>query len=217
MNPKFGPIRAAKHDLKDGFYCLFLCALDCLRLCVILPCCGNEPQLVGIPMACTMGWVQSPPTFCTMSETVCDLANARFNRSPLQVEPHRLEPQAAERDDLSPSTEPRPRGAENAQADLLLASAASGDTRAEPTLANEAEWTAPPSNSPHSRPLGHTDVFVDDFIQVGQGGPRRMKALRQHLLHAIDQVLARPEVSQTPRQEAVSLKKLLRGDGSWGT
>ena len=44
-----------------------------------------------------------------------------------------------------------------------------------------------------------------------------MKALRQHLLHAIDEVLARPEVSQNQRQEAVSLKKLLKGDGSWGT
>ena len=41
-----------------------------------------------------------------------------------------------------------------------------------------------------------------------------MKALRQHLLHAIDEVLARPEVSQNQRQEAVSLKKLLKGDGS---
>ena len=44
-----------------------------------------------------------------------------------------------------------------------------------------------------------------------------MKALHQHLLHAIDEVLARPEVSKTQRQEAVSLKKLLKGDGSWGT
>ena len=44
-----------------------------------------------------------------------------------------------------------------------------------------------------------------------------MKALRQHLLHAIDEVLARPEVSKNQRQEAVSLKKLLKGDGSWGT
>ena len=44
-----------------------------------------------------------------------------------------------------------------------------------------------------------------------------MKALRQHLLHAIDEVLARPEVSKTQRQEAVSPEKLLKGDGSWGT
>ena len=42
------------------------------------------------------------------------------------------------------------------------------------------------------RPLGKTDVFVDDFIQLGQGGQARMNALRDHLLHAIDQILACP-------------------------
>ena len=107
-NPKFGPVRAAKHDLKDGFYRLFLRALDCLRMAVLLPKYPGEPQLIGIPMACTMGWVQSPPTFCTMSETVCDLANERFTRSPNRAEPHRLEPEAARSDDLSPSDVPRP-------------------------------------------------------------------------------------------------------------
>ena len=51
---------------------------------------------------------------------------------------------------------------------------------------------------------------MDDFIQLGQGGHRRLKALHQHLLHAIDQILARPEVSDQRRNEAVSLKKLLK-------
>ena len=210
-NPKFGPVRAAKHDLKDGFYHLFLRALDCLRLCVLLPRYGDEPQLIGIPMACTMGWVQSPPTFCTMSETVCDLANQSFADSPRHVEPHRLEPQAAEQDDLSPSMEPRPKEPEAQRADDLLAVVAGAGITGPP------DRPAPPSNCPYTKPLGHTDVFMDDFIQLGQGGPARMKALRQHLLHAIDQVLARPEVSPDQRLEAVSLKKLLKGDGSWGT
>ena len=44
-----------------------------------------------------------------------------------------------------------------------------------------------------------------------------MKSLRRHLLHAVDLVLARPEVSDLPRNEAVSLKKLLQGDGCWST
>ena len=61
--------------MKDGFCRLFLDPLDCLRMSIILPKCPGEPQLIGIPMACTMGWVQSPLTFCSMSETVCDLAN----------------------------------------------------------------------------------------------------------------------------------------------
>ena len=44
-----------------------------------------------------------------------------------------------------------------------------------------------------------------------------MKALRRHLFHAIDQVLATPGVSDEKRLEALSLKKMLKGDGSWNT
>jgi hypothetical protein len=34
------------------------------------------------------------------------------------------------------------------------------------------EDQAPPSNWPHKGPLGHTDIFVDDFIQIEQGGAK---------------------------------------------
>ena len=44
-----------------------------------------------------------------------------------------------------------------------------------------------------------------------------MKALRNHLLHAIDAVLAQPALDEPHRNEAISLKKLLQGDGSWNT
>ena len=72
-NPRYGPPSGCKHDLKDGFYKLALNAEECLRLGSLLPKYEGEPQLVGIPLACTMGWVQSPLTFCSMSETVCDV------------------------------------------------------------------------------------------------------------------------------------------------
>ncbi|MCA1806662.1 MAG: hypothetical protein LC687_02190, partial [Actinobacteria bacterium] len=45
----------------------------------------------------------------------------------------------------------------------------------------------------------------------------RLKPLRGHLLHALDQVLARPASNEPHRNEAISLKKLLKGDGSWNT
>ena len=59
-------------------------------------------------------------------------------------------------------------------------------------------------------------MFMDDFIQLGQGSPRRLNALRDHLLHSIDDVLAQP-LTEEQRNEAVSIKKMLRGDGSWAT
>ncbi len=211
-DPKFGPVRINKQDLKDAFYRMFLRALDCLHLALILPRYEGEPQLVAIPLATTMGWVQSPPTFCAMSETVCDVANANFKASPLGAQPHRLSPTAEEHDDLDPSTRPRPREPEDLVADDALAELP-GITRMRP----ETEETATRSNKPLKRPVGHTDVFVDDFIQLGQGSNKRMNSLRNHLLHAIDQVLAQPSVSEAHRNEAVSMKKLLKGDGSWET
>ena len=54
-NPKFCPTRTSKHDIKFGFYRLFLRAMCCLRLALVLPPYTNECQLVAIPMACTMG------------------------------------------------------------------------------------------------------------------------------------------------------------------
>ena len=207
-NPRYGPVRSSKSDVKDGFYRLFLRALDCLRLAVVLPKYEGEPQLVGIPMACTMGWVQSPPTFCTMSETVCDEANRLFQQSPSHAPPHRLEAAAAVGDDLSRDMSPRPIEQSSTNEDLALAGIPSS---------SEPEDIAPASNCPSTKPLGLTDVFVDDFIQLGQGGPARMKALRRHLFHAIDSVLAQPNVSADKRREALSLKKMMQGDGCWST
>jgi len=69
------PVYLSKFDIKDGFYRLFLAANDCPRLSIILPLYPDEEQLVAIPLACTMGWTQLPPSFCTMSETVTDITN----------------------------------------------------------------------------------------------------------------------------------------------
>ena len=184
-----------------------------LRLGLLLPRYEGEPQLIGIPMSCTMGWTESPPSFSTMSETVCDVTNKNFKASPLLVAPHRLEELAAPMDDLDRSVVPRPRGDEQAKADLALADVLAHKA----PVPYDPEDIAPPSNFLLKRPLGETDVFVDDFIQLGQGSRRRMKALRQHLFHGIDSILAQPGVSEHKRNEAVSLKKLLKGDSSWST
>ena len=93
-NPKFGATKLAKHGVKDGFYQLYLKAKELLHLALLLPKFEGEPQLVAIPMSCTMGWTESPPSFSTMSETVCDEANQTFLQAPLAVPEHRLEAQA---------------------------------------------------------------------------------------------------------------------------
>ena len=71
----------------------------------------------------------------------------------------------------------------------------------------EKEEVAPPSNRPVTKPPGNTDVFADDIIQLGQGGPCRMHATRRHLWHAVDQALAKPAETSEERPEAISIKK----------
>ena len=209
-NPKFGPVFLSKHDIKDGFYRMFLKASDCPRLAIILPKYEGETQLIAIPMSCTMGWTQSPPTFSVMSETVTDLTNHEFSRQPRSVPPHRLEPAAAKKDDLSSA--PQPRGPDDTAATARLQA-----LNPSLVLAPDSGNDSPPSNQKYQRPVGDTDVFVDDFIQLGQGGHRRLKALRGHLLRSIDKILSQPSSDEPHRNEAVSLKKLLQGDGSWNT
>ena len=58
------------------------------------------PQLVAVPLVLTMGWVNSPPTFCSLTETICDVANANLYRN--YSPPHRLEGLASILDDPDP-------------------------------------------------------------------------------------------------------------------
>jgi hypothetical protein len=91
-------VHLSKYDIKDGYYRLSLNAQDCPRLGLILPRYAGEEQLIAIPLACTMGWEQSPPTFCSMSETIADLTNARTKDHPRTADSHRLEARAAVQD-----------------------------------------------------------------------------------------------------------------------
>jgi hypothetical protein len=148
-DPLYGLVHLCKFDIKDGFYRMFLKASDCPRLAIILPRYDGEEQLVAIPMASTMGWVESPPTFCTMSETVANLANAKTKRSPRMAEPRRLELNAAIADNIQSKYLPEPRGIEDKEAALALNALYPVDDSPQDVLNEEAE-PAPRSNKPFS-------------------------------------------------------------------
>ena len=191
-DPKYGPVYMAKFDIKDGFYRMFLAASDSPRLAIILPRYDGEDQLVALPLACTMGWTQSPPTFCAMSETIADVTNGRLKAKPsLPAEPHRLNQHAQTQD------------------------AFTGWAPVARDLPGCLEQPAV-SNSSYKLPITHADVFVDDFILLGQGAPPRLDWMRRHLLHAVDAILDTPRTGES-RNEAISVKKLSKGDGSWAT
>mmetsp|Transcript_20086 Transcript_20086/g.29792 ORF Transcript_20086/g.29792 Transcript_20086/m.29792 type:complete len:644 (-) Transcript_20086:159-2090(-) len=143
-----------------------------------------------------MGWTESPPYFCSLTETIADTANHRILKwqNPSR---HRLEADAS-----SPGDDPRPKHQRQQPASTALAIP---QTR-NPLLPNR------------QRILAAVDVFVDDFIAVGQGSPQRLHRLRRILMTAIDDIL-RPVDANDPshRKEPISVKKLRQGFADWDT
>ena len=91
----------AKYDISDGFYRMFLDLGDALKLSILMPCYEGELQLIAVPLSTMKGWVLCPPTFCTASKTVADLANASLFKH--TVPSHFLEDAASLHDSWEPS------------------------------------------------------------------------------------------------------------------
>ena len=186
-DPKHGPVHLMKLDVADGFYRVWLRAEDAPSLGVMLPTMPGQPKLVAIPTVLPMGWTQSPPYFCSLTETVADLANDTLRQRPEQIsEHHRLEDQA----DTAPAPLPE----------------------TSPTLPMDHN-----RQGYHQRPLAYIDVFVDDFLGLAQGDRRRRARVRRALLQSFDLVFRPLEAGEGARSEPVSVKKLLKGDAAWAT
>ena len=167
-NPMHGPVHLLKVDIADGFYRIWLNIADIPKLaCSIPPLYGDKP-LLALPLVLPMGWTESPPYFCTATETVADLTNKRLINN-WKAPPHRLEELAG--------TLPEP-----------------GDDDRPPVnetvITTSQQPTNPPSNQRlRKRPLKKTEVFVDDFVGMGQGTPEELSSIRRTLLHSLDDVL----------------------------
>ena len=72
---RHGPIYKMKVDIADGFYRVGLAPEDVPSLRVCLPPGPDDKTMVAFPLVLLMGWVESPPQFCAVMETVADLAN----------------------------------------------------------------------------------------------------------------------------------------------
>ena len=71
-NPRYGHVYLAKVDLSDGFYRVALNDSAIAKLAVALPQFPGEERLLALPLVLPMGWVESPPFFCAVTETVAD-------------------------------------------------------------------------------------------------------------------------------------------------
>ena len=74
-DPTQSPLYLLKIDLSDSFYHVHLHVQDAPLLGVAFPMAPGELLLTAIPLVLPMGWTESPPYFCTTTETIVDLAN----------------------------------------------------------------------------------------------------------------------------------------------
>jgi hypothetical protein len=197
-DPSYGPVYILKLDLADGFYRVPLSPGATPALGVVLP---GPDALIALPLVLPMGWSESPPLFCAVTETIVDIANGLFSYwSPPS---HPLEALAA----TVPATDEAPCH--------LPYHALSAPARVPALPAHRYV----PSTQPSSGPLAYADVYVDDEIALGQGSSARLHRLRNILLHVNDAVL-RPNDAldhSRGRAEPISEKKLRKGDGNWST
>jgi len=196
-NPRYGPVYLSKIDIADGFYRLGIRPDDAPRLAVLFPTKPGEEQLVGIPLTLPMGWLESPPAFCAMTETTADLANAVLDgkMDPIVTTAHRLD-----------------KVSETPETALIHT----------PTAPVGTDFTEVPSQETDSikyqRPMRYWDVYVDDFLGLVQGGKSTRTKVKRALLHSLDAIMRPVSALDNPhRQEPASVKKLRKGDATWST
>ena len=197
-----GPVYLSKLDLSDCFYRVPLRDSDIPMLGVAFPVAPGEPSLVALPLVLPMGWPESPPYFCSATETIVDLAN-----------------------DLAHSTwSPPPHPLEVTDAMIPGVDTATTLTAPVPLTSRLAlHRPVPMPTLPRARsrrcPLRYADVLVDDEILATQGDPAYLNAFRHKLLHLNNRVFIPNDVADDSciRLEPISLKKLAKGDACWAT
>jgi len=90
-DPSKGPIYFAKWDIKDGFWRLVVSEDDAWHFCYVLPKMNpTDPIEIVVPSCLQMGWCESPPFFCTASETARDVAQELLTQE-THLPAHKLE------------------------------------------------------------------------------------------------------------------------------
>jgi hypothetical protein len=142
-------------------------------------------------MILPMGWVDSPSYLCAVTETIANLANARFATNDLATSNHGL----------------------NETARTLPT-----DTAPTPTTFHGVPPPTTRSQGPLKPPLNFTDVYMADFLAASQLSGAALDQARSTLFESIDKVLRPLLPTDNPhRKDPISIKKLLKGDTAWAT
>jgi hypothetical protein len=100
-DPQHGPVYLLKIDIADGFYRIDVNPDDVPKLGGVFPSPPGVEPLVALPLVLPMGWKNSPPAFCTATDTIANLANATLTVD-VPAQPHPLGQRAAKFDQSLP-------------------------------------------------------------------------------------------------------------------
>jgi hypothetical protein len=187
------PIYLAKVDIADAFMRVQLYAPHIPILGALLPSYPGETPLVAFPMILPMGWVESPPYLCAVTETIADTANKLVSDGFRPSQPHH-------RLDGLADSQPAPT--------LTIQDKTGAPTSLPaPTVR---------SRGPLQAPLNVVEVYMDDFILLSQLPLDDRVATRRVLFECIDAVIRPLTPGDNPkRKEPNSVKKLSQGDAHW--
>ena len=90
--PLHGTVNLNNYDLADAFMRVGLSPSMILKLAVVVPMAlPDDDPLIAVHIVLPIGWMESPPTFCTVTETIADLANAKIAQGYIPAPYHRHE------------------------------------------------------------------------------------------------------------------------------
>lgn len=189
-NPIFGPVYMSKNDMSDGFYRIRLTSSGSLKLAVILPA-GLVPDQ---PQLVALPLVL--PMGWTQSPPwfcACTETIADLTNEDLR---------------RNKRFAPHPLGIKAAITDFQVED-------------HHLIRKIPKSHESrlYDRPLRKVEIFVDDFIGMGQNDPQNpLENQRAALSHNIDKIFRPNRATDSPyRKEPQSLSKMEKGDCSWHT
>ena len=92
IDPSQGPVLFTKFDIKDGFWRMTVEEGEEWNFVYLLPRLNqDDPIVLVLPKSLQMGWTDSPPFFCTATETARDIATDNIKNGPSTLPPHPFE------------------------------------------------------------------------------------------------------------------------------
>ncbi len=183
------PFKFAKIDIKDGFWRMVVSEDDAWNFCYAIPPASNTDDLLDtllvVPTALQMGWRESPPYFCTATETARDIIHKIISNDMSNLALHPFEEYMY----IHPSGTSQP--------------------NEDPAF----ETISPPPHEELCNILEvYVDDFVAGTNNLSE---THLKQLSRAILHGIHSIFPPPEVSGHNGEDPVTYKKLLNGEGFW--